>query len=440
VIPSWAWILIAIVTGLVSYFLNYYRFRRVIVEQTKQMIRLMKAEESEFASINNILDQTDEDFADLERAALGLRKKYLRLRKHSQDERHGYETVFSGLKEAIVTVDQNLKIISFNSSFLNSFNWAPSKDQPTYFLQDVIRDPAIIKTFKKTFEDNAVQKSEIDDLQLFVTPLPTRNENEMWCLGVFYDLSEIRKTEKIKVDFVANASHELRTPLTVIKGYSEILMKKLNAQNSDELKELVTPIYESAESMADLMDDLLSLSKLDQGAALERFTLSTAEVTSEILEEIDTLQQLKNKKIQVINNADTVFANADAIKQILRNLVVNAIKYSGDTEKIEIHWDKKPNMTVMRVKDFGPGIPKIHQARIFERFYRIDKGRGRDQGGTGLGLALVKHHMLSHRGKITVYSDQGQGTEFVCEFPDDHSATAFKDNAPTYFSEAASRK
>ncbi|MBC7458685.1 MAG: hypothetical protein H7235_10425 [Bdellovibrionaceae bacterium] len=422
-IPQWGWILVAVVLAFASYIFNYFRFRRMIVSQTKQMIRLMKAEESDFADINNIFDQTDEDFADLERAALGLRKKYLRLRKHSQEERNGYETVFSGLKESIVTVDQNLKIISFNSPFLNSFQFEPSKDQPTYFLQDVIRDPAIIATFKKTFEQNAIQKNEIDDLQLFVTPLPTRTENEMWCLGVFYDLSEIRKTEKIKVDFVANASHELRTPLTVIKGYSEILLKKLNLQGGpEELIELVNPIHESAESMAELMDDLLSLSKLDLGSGLQKEVLPTADVTSAILEETEILQQMKNKKVQVTDNAEKVYANSDAIKQVLRNLVVNAIKYSGDSEKIEINWDRKPTMTVLTVKDYGPGILKVHQDRIFERFYRVDKGRGRDQGGTGLGLALVKHHMLNHNGKIHLYSESGQGTEFVCEFPNEFSA------------------
>ncbi|MFZ3229783.1 MAG: ATP-binding protein [Pseudobdellovibrio sp.] len=411
------WILAIVLVGALSYIINYYRFRKMIVIQTKQMIRLMKAEESDFAVINNIFDQADEDFADLERASLGLRKKYLRLRKQSYEERKGYETVFSGLKEAIVTVDQNLKIISFNASFLNFFKWIPVKEQPTYFLQDVIRDPSIIATFKQTFELATIQKSEIDDLQLFVTPLPSRLENETWCLGVFYDLSEIRKTEKIKVDFVANASHELRTPLTVIKGYSEILLNKLNQLGDSELRNLALPIYESAEGMSDLMDDLLSLSKLDLVSVLQKQVLSTKDLTNEILQETENLQQMKSKKVIVFDQAETVLANADAIKQVIRNLVVNAIKYSGDSTKIEIHWQKQPNVTVLKVKDFGFGISKEHQDRIFERFYRVDKGRGRDQGGTGLGLALVKHHVINHHGRIIVNSEPGKGSEFICEFP-----------------------
>lgn len=414
------WIVAILLVGFVSYLVSYIRFRTMIVRQTKQMIRLMKAEEEDFAAINNVFDQTDIEFADLERAALGLRKKYLRLRKQSQEERRGYETVFSGLKEAIVTVDQNLKIISFNASFLNTFKWAPVKNQATYFLHDVVRDPSIIHTFKKTFELNEIQKNEIDDLQLFVTPLPSRSEGDTWCLGVFYDLSEIKRTEKIKIDFVANASHELRTPLTVIKGYSQLLLKKTSGQ--PEIADLIKPIVESSESMSELMDDLLSLSKLELGSYLHKEKVTTADVTNSVLAEVSSLSQMKNKEIVVSDQVHTLFANSDALKQILRNLLVNAIRYSGDSteaRKINIFWVVGNQSILLKVRDFGPGIAKEYQDRIFERFYRIDKGRGRDQGGSGLGLALVKHHIMNHQGRIWINPEITQGTEFICEFPNE---------------------
>ena len=414
------WIIAILLISFATYLISYFRFRSVIATQTRQMIQLMKAEEADFAEINNVFDRPDEDFADLERAAMGLRKKYLRLKRQSAEERTGYETVFSGLKEAIVTVDQNLKIISFNASFLSYFKWVPLKNQANYFLHDVVRDPSIIATFKKTFQNNSSQKNESEELQLFVTPLPSRLENQTWCLGVFYDLSEIRRTEKMKVDFVANASHELRTPLTVIKGYSDLLLKKINGpQPNPELIELVKPIVASSESMSELVEDLLSLSKLDQSSNLQKEFLTTSEVTNEVVLEIENMQQLRNKKIEIHCDCQSVFGNYDAVKQILRNLVFNAIKYSGTAEKIQIHWEKNSKWTILKVKDFGLGISKEHQERIFERFYRIDKGRGRDQGGSGLGLALVKHHMLNHKGKISVNSNTGQGTEFICEFPNE---------------------
>lgn len=400
-----------------AYILSYVRFRRVIAKQTKQMIALMKSEDLENLKIGDIFSQVDEDFADLERAALSLRKKYLRLKRQSKEERRGYETVFSGLKEGIVTVDQNLRVISFNSAFMNFFKWAPLKESASYSLQDIIRDPQIISTFKKTFENIRFNKSEGEQFQLFVTPLPSRNENESWCLGVFYDLSEIRKTEKIRIDFVANASHEMRTPLTVIKGYTELLKNKLQAPDRKDELDLVRPILLGVDQMSDLLNELLNLSKVETGNELVKQNISIEELTNDILQELEPVLQMTPKSIQIKKEVDEVKANYDAAKQILRNLLINAVKYSGESNLIEVSWLAKPDSVLLKVKDNGPGIGKEHQDRIFERFYRVDKGRNRDQGGFGLGLALVKHHMLNHGGNVKIISENNQGSEFICEFP-----------------------
>lgn len=409
------WVLSVALVAIAAYLLSYIQFRRMIAQQTKQMIALMKAEDIDNMKIGDIYSQADSAFSDLERAALYLRKKYLRLRRQSQEERNGYETVFSGLKEGIVTVDQNLRIISFNESFMNFFNWAPVKEQSSYFLHDVIRDPQVISTFKKSFEKNEILKNEVDVFQLFVTPLPSRNENESWCLGVFYNLSEIRKTEKIRIDFVANASHEMRTPLTVIKGYSELLKEKFNGR-AEEMA-LLEPILQSTDQMSDLMDELLNLSKVEVGRSLIKTKLSTTAVTEAVMQEVENLLQLRAKKVEVDVQVTEVAAAEEAVRQILRNLLINAIKYSGDSSEIKVAWQRTSTHIQMRVKDNGPGIPKEHQDRIFERFYRVDKGRTRDQGGFGLGLALVKHHMLNHGGTVKLVSEPGAGSEFICEFP-----------------------
>lgn len=412
------WSFAVILVSVVAYLLSYLRFRKMISMQTKQMIHLMKSEDIESVKIGDIYSQTDEDFADLERAALSLRKKYLRLRRQSNEERKGYETVFSGLKEAIVTVDQNLRIISFNASFMNFFKWAPVKDQPSYFLQDVIRDPMIISTFKSTFETTQTQKNELDMYQLFVTPLPSRIENESWCLGVFYDLSEIRKTEKIRIDFVANASHEMRTPLTVIKGYADLLNQKFNQDKKfTEEKKLLQPVLQSAEQMSDLMDEMLNLSRLDTVSTLIKTELPIKSITTEVVEELENLGKMNNKFISLDFKTEFVKADAESLKQIIRNLLTNAIKYSVDSKEIHLRWYENEKNICLSIKDNGPGIHKDHQDRIFERFYRVDKGRGRDQGGFGLGLALVKHQMVNHGGFVQLISDAGLGSEFICEFP-----------------------
>ena len=411
------WLFLIVLVSFAAYIISYIRFRKVIAKQTKQMIELMKSEEIENLKIGDIFSQVDEDFSDLERAALSLRKKYLRLKRQSKEERKGYETVFSGLKEGIVTVDQNLRIISFNSSFMSFFNWAPTKEAKNYFLQDIIRDPQIISTFKKSFEIVQICKNEVDPYQLFVTPLPSRNENESWSLGVFYDFSEIRKTEKMRIDFVANASHEMRTPLTVIKGYAELLNQKLESKKLSEEIELIKPILLGTDQMSDLMNELLNLSKVEVGAKLIKQKISTQEITEDVLQEIKPALNLKDKKINIQKSSNEVLANYDATKQILRNLLINAVKYSGDSSQIDLFWESAPNSVLLKVRDNGPGIAPEHQDRIFERFYRVDKGRNRDQGGFGLGLALVKHHMLNHGGHVKLVSKNNSGSEFICEFP-----------------------
>lgn len=411
------WSLAIVVVSFVSYILSYARFKRLIAKQTKQMIALMKADDVDNIQIGDIYSQVDEDFSNLERAALTLRKKYLRLKKQSLEERKGYETVFSGLKEGIVTVDQNLRIISFNSAFMSFFNWAPVKEASNYFLQDIIRDPQIIATFRQAFAAEQIAKSEVDEFQLFVTPLPSRNENESWCLGVFYNLTEIRRTEKIRIDFVANASHEMRTPLTVIKGYAELLKNKFVQARRPEDLELVSPILQSADHMSDLMSELLNLSKVETGAGSVKNKVDTENLTHEVLRDLDGILVLSNKKVSVDDQAKSFYANEEAARQILRNLLINAIKYTGSADQIQVSWKKYSDRVVLTVKDNGPGIAKDHQDRIFERFYRVDKGRNRDQGGFGLGLALVKHHMLNHGGSVKLVSEANQGSEFICEFP-----------------------
>jgi two-component system phosphate regulon sensor histidine kinase PhoR len=379
----------------------------------------MKADDIDSVRIGDIYSQSDDDFADLERAALGLRKKYLRLKRQSREERIGYETVFSGLKEGIVTVDQNLRVISFCTSFMSFFNWAPDKEASNYFLHDIIRDPQIIKSFKDSFNLNHVTRSEVDRFQLFVTPLPSRTENELWCLGVFYDLGEIRKTEKIRIDFVANASHEMRTPLTVIKGYSDLLKKNLIESKDEKNFDLLKPILQSSDQMSDLMNELLNLSKVETGTILTKESVFTKTITEDVLNELQSVLNLQSKKVLIRYDAQTVYANYEAGRQILRNLLINAAKYSGAADQIQVFWKPALHGVCLHVKDNGPGISRDHQDRIFERFYRVDKGRVRDQGGFGLGLALVKHHMQNHGGSIKLISDPIPGSEFICEFPNE---------------------
>ena len=417
-----------LISGLVlSWVISYWYFSRKIRKQTKKMVQLMRADELKLDHPDQLFEDEDgQFFADLERASYNLRRKYLRLKKNTQDERAVHETMFSGLKEAVVTVDPDLHIISFNSAFMQMFGWAPVSTAQASVLQDVVRDPEVLKVFKESFTSRKKMNLDFGSYQLFVTVLPQVEDYDQWALGVFYDMSEIQKTEKIRVDFVANASHELRTPLTVIRGYSELLHNKLAKENSN-LVELTKPVVESAHHMTMLLDDLLNLSKLDSQDRIEKNKHNVKELTEDVLRDLDAVISMNNKKIECVYDTEFVLADHSSLTQVLRNLIVNAIRYSGhdlpESNIIKVKWAKSnandgKAFVELSVQDFGPGISKEHQERIFERFYRIDKGRDRKQGGTGLGLALVKHHVLIHGGSVKIESEPNQGCKFVCHFPE----------------------
>jgi two-component system phosphate regulon sensor histidine kinase PhoR len=382
------------------------------------MLLVMRADEVALDKPSDAYESSDDFFSDLERASSSLRRKYLRLKKNSSDEQKAYETVFSGLKEGLVTVDQNLKIISFNTRFMQLFNWSEnlsSQKMTNIYLQDIIRQPEVIESFKKIFSDQKIIKSESERMEIFISPLPVLDENQKWAMGVFYDLSESKKIDQIRVDFVANASHELRTPLTVIKGYSDLLLQKMKSEQNSNLM-LVEPIVESTQNMTLLLDDLLNLSKLENSHKINKEPLHIQSLTEAIVTEFDSILSMNSKRIVCRFDASTVFADESGLCQIMRNLIVNAIRYSGPAAPmISVTWTETATQVLLSVKDTGPGIRQEDQDRIFERFYRVDKGRSRHQGGSGLGLALVKHQMLNHGGKVVLKSSTA-GTEFICEF------------------------
>lgn len=406
-----------------TWLVSYAYFSRKIRRQTKKMVQVMKADELKLDQPEDAFEDNDgQFFADLERASFNLRRKYLRLKKNSKEERAAFETMFSGLNEAIITVDPQMRLISFNSSFFKLFNWLPQQQVlgSQTVLQDVIREPLVISAFKDCFKTKAQQRLKLENFDLFVVQLPAIEDQPEWALGVFYDTTEIHKVEKIKVDFVANASHELRTPLTIIRGYSDILFQKVKSE-APQLENLILPIVESSHNMSHLVDDLLNLSKLDHIDQVQKMKVSTTEITQNVLDEVDTLLTMYKKRIKCSFQAAFVSADISALQQIIRNLIVNAIRYSGfqaHAEEIVLSWEKNSQGVVLKVKDFGPGISPEHQSRIFERFYRVDRSRHRDQGGTGLGLSLVKHHVQSHGGQVYIESSEGAGCEFICIFPE----------------------
>jgi len=230
---------------------------------------------------------------------------------------------------------------------------------------------------------------------------------------VFHDLTRLRQLENTRQEFVANVSHELRTPLSLIKGYVETLIDGAKDDPAVASRFLQT-ILKHADRLNYLIEDLLTLSRLESGASLNLQRVEIRPIAERVLEDLATHAREKAIFFNDAVPAGLVArADSDRLQQALFNLVDNGIKYGRQGGSVEVGARRVDEETVeVWVSDNGPGIPPESQDRIFERFYRVDRGRSREQGGTGLGLSIVKHIIQSHGGKVWVKSELGQGSTF----------------------------
>ena len=237
-------------------------------------------------------------------------------------------------------------------------------------------------------------------------------------MGFFQDVTEEKRVEAIKRDFVANVSHELRTPLASIKGYAETLLDgALNDRAT--LKKFLTIIDRHANRMTAIIDDLLTISMIESHQMqLKLEAVDIKGLINSVLQGFEKNARDKGLKLIFDMRDDLPAVTADRVRleQVIVNLVDNAIKYTNQGE-VKISARKEDNAMRIDVEDTGIGIPEKDIPRIFERFYRVDKGRSRELGGTGLGLAIVKHIIQAHKGLIWIKSISGKGTTFSLSLP-----------------------
>jgi two-component system phosphate regulon sensor histidine kinase PhoR len=243
-------------------------------------------------------------------------------------------------------------------------------------------------------------------------------KKDFYVILVFHEITEIKRLERIRKDFVANVSHELRTPLTSIKGYLEAFSEMEFFLPADG-KKFLSILQKQSERMENIVSDLLQLAKIESGQ--EKLQLSPIPVKPFLEKTVSSLSPLAQKKNQTLDlhaPEDLILqADPDKLSRIMINLLENAIKYTPEKGKIVVGCHKKNGCIELFVKDNGIGIPPADQNRIFERFYRVDRARSRELGGTGLGLAIVKHLMEAHGGSIGVESYPNEGSTFTARFP-----------------------
>ena len=234
---------------------------------------------------------------------------------------------------------------------------------------------------------------------------------------VILDVTERVRREQLRREFTANVSHELKTPLTSISGFAEMM---INGVPDDIAADFARSIYDEAQRLIVLVGDIIKLSELDENSAqLERERVDLRELSEEVAKRLDFAAENKNVAVTVIGNAQ-ITGVRKILDEIIFNLCDNAIKYNknGGSADIVISSDTEKHTVTLTVRDTGIGIPGYAQNRIFERFYRVDKGRSKSAGGTGLGLAIVKHGAACHNAEIRLKSEENKGTEISIIFPD----------------------
>jgi two-component system, OmpR family, phosphate regulon sensor histidine kinase PhoR len=397
-----------------------------LIQRARELRRLDADSENE---PNQVDERTDipGEWSDLERALNRIHRDLRRRTEELSLEHEELTALLSAVSDAILAVDTTEQQMFFNSQFFALFRPGGREDR-TLRLGELFRSPEVLACFRQALKTGQMVTANVS-LHTFrhtlprhfsVSVAPLRSQDGAGLtgvVGVFHDVTELKQSEQIRIEFVGNASHELRTPLTNIKGYVDTLKEDLKVGRVDEAPHFIDVISRNVDRLIFLVSDLLDLSTLESGAELERVSVSTSEVTDAAVRQIEPKRAARNQKIVLNLQTESVMADPQRLEQVLVNLVSNAVKYTPEGSEINVSWSGTPNGVELRVKDNGPGIPLEHQARLFERFYRVDAGRSRDQGGTGLGLSIVKHIMLKHGGSVRVQSTPGQGAEFICLFP-----------------------
>jgi two-component system phosphate regulon sensor histidine kinase PhoR len=342
------------------------------------------------------------------------------------DQRNELETILSAMREGVLAVDSEEQILTFNQAagFFLGIDRSSAKG---HAIQEVLRNADILRfisgvlTGKGSAEGEIVLVgSENKFLQVSGTLLHDSKGKIIGALVVLNDITRLRQLENIRREFVANVSHELKTPITSIKGFVETLLEG-GLDDKENVQKFLEIVSKQSDLLNAIFDDLLSLSRIEQGTERGEIQLTEENLRS-ILEAAAVDHELKarERKIKVIVNCSKeiiVKANSRLLKQAIGNLLDNAIKYSEPGNTVEIEVATNASEYTIKVIDHGCGIASEHLPRLFERFYRVDKGRSRELGGTGLGLAIVKHIAQTHGGHVTVDSTLGKGSIFTIFLP-----------------------
>src|SRR5712692_10007929 len=335
------------------------------------------------------------------------------------------EAVLAGLPDPVVALDRRDDVVAFNAR-ASAVAPALRRGEPVSLG---LRVPEVLDAIRRARASATAQRAEFFQrvpldrwYEAIVTPISGREADLV--LLAFHDLTPLRRVEEMRADFVANASHELRTPLASLSGFIDTLQGP--ARDDPQARERFLVIMKAqAHRMARLIDDLLSLSRVELNAHVRPET--PVELAAIVRQVADALQMLARERgvtiaLAVCAEPLLVLGDRDELTRVFENLVENALKYGASGKRVDFSVERAQaadgaGEAIVCVRDYGPGIAAEHLPRLTERFYRIDVGQSRAEGGTGLGLSLVKHVLNRHRGRLGIESRLGEGAMFTVRLP-----------------------
>jgi two-component system, OmpR family, phosphate regulon sensor histidine kinase PhoR len=351
--------------------------------------------------------RTDDEIRDLTEAfnemTQRLESSFFELNNRNEE----LNSIISSISEGLLVLDEEGKVLLFNEGARKIIE--TEKIMGRYYWE-LIRSVGLNSLIREGSEKPSSGEVEFSNKTFLciITPLTSRKAQVL----LLHDITEKKQIERIKKDLVANVSHELRTPLTAIKGFTETLLEDADKKSIEYLG----IIKRHTDRLIAMVEDLLSLSELEEKPSLVSEDVNLQELITTVLAIYDPMAREKGLDIIADSSPITIQGDPYKIEQLLTNIIANAIKY---TEKGQISVDAsiENGNAVILVKDTGIGIPKEHLSRIFERFYVVDKSRSRNMGGTGLGLSIAKHIAIIHGGRIDVASTPGVGSIFTVLLP-----------------------
>jgi two-component system, OmpR family, phosphate regulon sensor histidine kinase PhoR len=343
-----------------------------------------------------------------------------------REQRNELEAVLSSMVEGIMAVDNEQKIISINKAAAQILGAIPSEVQ-NRSIQEVFRNTDLQNFVSSALSSDETVEKDItlygDNERILNAHSATLHDAKGKSVGALIVLNEVttlRRLETIRRDFVANVSHEIKTPITAIKGFVETL-RDTAMENREDAERFLTIIEKHVDRLNAIIEDLLSLSRIEQGVEKEEINLIESRIKNIIVASAQLFEgKASSKNIEIVISCDEDLkakVNPPILEQAVSNLLDNAIKYSDNDSTVNVEVKQTIGETIISVHDHGCGIEKEHLSRLFERFYRADKARSRKLGGTGLGLAIVKHIAQAHQGYVDVESTPNKGSSFSVHLP-----------------------